>query len=1021
MPISWPFKSQSNDVPAMPGNTGLGEERMRVLLIAFLTLLFIGIITNLVYTLSQARQGVLQLQQLTSEKLVHVLEQQTSDSLSAVELALQSSSRSIALLSPQKRRHDETVHDILVSAIRHLPFVRAIWVLDAEGNMIHDSERLPGKYNLSDRDYFKIHRDKTTQGLYIDRPQLSKHGVWFIGVSLRISHPDGSFGGVIAAAVEPRQFHRFYESIKPGKDGVVSLLGTDGTLMLRVPDRHGIEGKKLDPLPSFVEMLPRANAGTYLAKSSVDNIERIYFYRRVAERPLVVLVGIGEREVLAPWRNAAQAYTAVSVAFLLLVCWLGYLGLHELRRRAVLHRALMSSESALTAAQKLARIGSWEFDLQRKKGKWSEEMFALLGMQKVPDSPPLSQFLEALHPDDRAEVESAFRQGRAWRGELRTNPDKGNVRYLYSSSAEQKNEKGEITAISGTLQDVTQRRFADEKLSLAARVFDHMQDGIVVTGVDGRIVAVNAAFERITGYPETQVLGRHAHMMRSDRHQDAFYRSILDAIEAGGEWRGEVWGKRKNGAAYLQWMTISVMRDNSGRRTGYVAVITDLSEITEANAQLTFLSTHDPLTRLPNRRLLNDRLQQAIDNVQPKHPAVAVLILNVDRLQRLNDSLGHDAGDTVLLEIAKRLIKCLPHGDTLARPGSDEFVILFTRFENNNDVITFAHQLLDEVAAPIHVQDQTLSVTASAGISVYPYDGTSASDLLKNADTALSHAKQNGPGTLRFFKSAMNAQALHWISIEHELRGALGRNELFLYYQPQVCLSNGSLCGAEALLRWNSPKLGMVMPAEFIPMAEDIGLIVQIGEWVIRQACAQAKAWQDTGHAPLVVAVNVSAQQVAAGTLVKVVESALTQSGLQPHYLEVELTESVLMRDTEMALQQIAALRELGVRVSLDDFGTGYSSLGYLSRFALDKLKIDQCFVRDIIADARSATIARVTIALAHGLGITVIAEGVENTEQLEYLRAAGCNEVQGFLIGRPAPPCQLAELQQNWRAISSG
>ncbi|MFC7518803.1 EAL domain-containing protein [Herbaspirillum sp. GCM10030257] len=992
---------------------------MRVLLIAFLTLLFIGIITNLIYTLSQARQGVLQLQQLTSEKLVHVLEQQTADSLNAVELALQSSSRSIALPSSQKRKDDEAVHDILVSAIRNLPFVRAIWVLDTEGDMIHDSERLPGKYNLSDRDYFKVHRETTTQGLYIDRPQLSKHGVWFIGVSLRISRPDGSFGGVIAAAVEPRHFHQFYKSIKPGNDGVVSLLGTDGTLMLRVPDQHGIEGKKLNPLPRFVGMLPHANVGSYSAKSSVDNVERIYFYRRVRGRPLVVLVGIGEREVLAPWRNAAQAYTAVSVAFLFLVCWLGYVGLHELRRRASLHKALVSSESALNAAQKLARIGSWEFDLQRKKGKWSEEMFALLAMQKTPDSPPLHQFLEALHPDDRTEVESAFRQGRAWLGELRTNPDKGPVRYLYFSSAEQKNERGETTAISGTLQDVTQRHFADEKLNLAARVFNHMQDGIVVTDIDGRIVAVNAAFERITGYPEMDVLGQHPTMLRSERHHDAFYRSILDAVETNGEWRGEIWGKRKNGAAYLQWMTISVMRDNAGRRTGYVAVITDLSEITEANAQLTFLSNHDPLTRLPNRRLLNDRLQQTIDNAQPEHPAVAVLILNVDRLQRLNDSLGHEAGDTVLWEIARRLIARLPHGDTLARPGSDKFVIVFTRFEDNNDVITFAHQLLDEIAAPILVQGRNLSVTASVGISVYPYDGIHASDLLKNADAALSNAKQYGPGTLRFFKSTMNAQALHWISIEHELRGALGRNELLLYYQPQVCLSNGRLCGVEALLRWDSPKLGMVMPADFIPMAEDIGLIVQIGEWVIRQACAQARDWQETGPAPLIVAVNVSAQQVAAGTLVQVVESALAQSGLQPRYLEIELTESVLMRDTEIALRQIAALRELGVRVSLDDFGTGYSSLGYLSRFALDKLKIDQCFIRDIIADTRSAAIARATIALAHGLGIRVIAEGVENAEQLEYLRAAGCDEVQGFLIGRPAPPSQLAELQMSWQAIS--
>jgi diguanylate cyclase (GGDEF)-like protein/PAS domain S-box-containing protein len=993
---------------------------MRALLIALLTLLFIGIITNLVYTLLQARQNVLQLQQLTSEKLVRVLEQQTADSLNAVELALQTSAFSIALLPPEKPGSDDAVHDILVSTIRHLPFVRAIWVLDADGNMIHDSERLPGKYNLSEREYFKVHQEKTAQGLYIDRPQLSKHGVWFIGVSLPVRHQDGTFGGVIAAAVEPKYFHRFYESVRPGNDGVVALFKTDGTLMLRMPDWEGVIGKKLDTQPRFVDMLQENSAGSYRAISNVDNIERMYLYRRVSGRPMVVLVGIGEREILAPWRKAAQAYTAVSVAFLLLVCWLGYLGLYELRRRTKLHKALEVSEEALNAAQRLARIGSWEFDLQRKTGKWSDEMFALLRMEKASEAPPFHEFLEVLHPDDRIEVAAAFSHGQGWRGELRSNPDKGPLRYLYASGTEHKDENDEVIKLSGTLQDVTERHLDNEKLNLASRVFDHMQDGIVVADIDGKIVAVNTAFERITDYTEAEVIGQRPRFLRSERHDKAFYRSIVEAMEVQEQWRGELWGRRKGGASYMQWVTISVMRDNAGRRTGYVSVITDLSRIMEANAQLDFLSNHDPLTRLPNRRLLNDRLQQVIDNAHSGHPAAAVLILNVDRLQRINDSLGHDAGDAVLAGIAERLYRRLPHGDTLARPGSDEFVILFTRFEDNNDVIIFARQLLDEVAAPMQVEATTLSVTASVGISVYPYDGKSTSDLLKNADAALSHAKQHGPGTLRFFKPDMNAQALHWISIEHELRGALRRNELFLYYQPQVCLNDGSLCGAEALLRWNSPRLGMVMPAEFIPMAEDIGLIVEIGEWVIRQACAQAKAWQDAELAPMAVAVNVSAQQFSAGTLVQIIESALAQSGLQSRFLEVELTESVLMRDTEMALQQIAALRKIGVRVSLDDFGTGYSSLGYLSRFTLDKLKIDRCFVRDITVDARSAAIARATIALAHGLGITVIAEGVENREQLEYLRTAGCDEVQGFLIGCPTSPGKLFELQLSWQSTLS-
>jgi diguanylate cyclase (GGDEF)-like protein/PAS domain S-box-containing protein len=995
-------------------NINFGKKRMRALLITLLILLSIGIISNLVYTLYQAKWGVMQAQRITSEKLVHVLEQQTADSFNSIELALQSSARSIALLPHRGQGHEQNAHKILVSVTRLLPFVRAMWVLDREGNMIHDSERLPGKYNLADRNYFKVHLEQKTQGLYIERPLLSKHGVWFIGVSMRIDNSDGSFGGVIATAIEPRYFNRLYETIKPGTDGVVSLLSTEGTLMLRVPNPLGVEGTTLNPPPHFIEMLPRVSAGSYRARSSVDGIDRIYFYRRVQGRPLVVLIGIGEREVLAPWRDAAQTYSAISFVFLLIVSWLGYRGLQELRRRAMLHQALIASESALTAAQRIARLGSWEYDLKSAIGKWSNLMFSLLQMESVTESPSMSEFLAAFHWEDRSEIEAALKQGRAWNGHLRTNPDRGALRHMYCNSAELRNDKGEVTAISGTLQDVTERHLTAEKLRLAARVFNHMQDGIVVTDIEGKIVAVNTAFERITGYTEKEVLQQRSQMLRSDRHDDTFYRSILLAIELGGEWRGEVWGKRKCGASYLQWLTISGMRDAAGRKTGYVAVLTDLSSITEANAQLSFLSNHDPLTKLPNRRLLNDRLQQAIDNAPPRFPEIALLILNVDRLQRLNDSLGHDAGDAVLSEIAKRLLELLPHGDTLARPGSDEFVLVLTHFEDNNDVITLAHQLLDKIAAPMDVQGRLLSVTASIGISVYPYDGNNTSDLLKNADAALSHAKQQGPGTLRFFKPDMNAEALHWISIEHELRGALCRTEFTLHYQPQFRLSDGRLSGAEALLRWSSPKLGMVMPNEFIPMAEDLGLIVQIGEWVLRQACVQAKTWQDEGTVSVAVAVNVSAQQFATGKLVQTVVDALASSGLQPCYLEIELTESVLMQDTEMALQQIAALRELGVRVSLDDFGTGYSSLGYLSRFTLDKLKIDQCFIRNITSDTRSAAIARATIALAHGLGINVIAEGVENSEQLEYLRAAGCEEVQGYFFGRPVSPLDFLKMHLN-------
>ncbi|WP_164932017.1 EAL domain-containing protein [Janthinobacterium sp. 17J80-10] len=996
------------------------EQHLRRLIAFFSALIILAILANLVFSLTQSRWNVLTERGNTAQKLVQVLEEQTSGSINAVELALQAITKSLQLLPAQSPDRKRMVQEIMEGNIRNLPFVRAIWVLDSEGNMIHDSQQLPGRYNLSDREYFRLHRDNPAHGLYIDRPILSKLGVWFIAISTRISRPDGSFGGVVVAAFEPKYLERFYESIKIGKDGVVTLLGIDGTLMLRVPLMEGVYGEKLNPLPKFIQMLPSANAGSYQSKSSIDAVERMYFYRRVTGRPLVVAVGIGENEALAAWRSFAQSHVVASLAFVLVIAMLTYLTLHEVNKRAALHRALRERESALAHAQQLAYIGSWRMELKTMAVQWSLEMYRLLGIDAVNVSPTLAKFLMFFHPEDRQAIERSVQDGRAWSGELRSDPALGPLRHFHAYGTEIRDAGGNVTALAGTLQEVTERRRSDEKLHLAARVFEHTRDGIIITDAENNIVAVNAAFERITGYREAEVLGNNPRMLHSDRHDAAFHRALWDSLQKTGQWRGEIWNRRKNGEIYPEWLIVSAIRDAQNRATGYVGVFTDLSEIKEANEQLEFLINHDPLTRLPNRSLLKDRLQQAIDAAQVNHHQVALLLLNIDRLQRINDSIGHDAGDALLQEMARRLLANVQAGDTLARMGSDEFVLVLTHFENTDDIITRAMRLLDTVAAPCVISSHALTVTASIGIAIYPDDAIKPGDLLRNADAALSHVKQAGRNGFRFFTAEMNARALHLVSLEHQLRSALARNELSLHYQPQVCLKDSRICGAEALIRWNTAELGMISPADFIPMAEDTGLIVAIGEWAIRTACSQNKAWQDAGLPPLAVAVNVSMHQITAGTLPDIIRDALQQSDLAPHCLEIELTESVLMHETEMAMRQIAELRQMGVKVSLDDFGTGYSSLAYLSRFSFDKLKIDQCFVRNIMTDHKSAAIAHATIALAHGLDIIVIAEGVETKEQLEYLRGGRCDEIQGFLVSPPVPARELAAFLAKSAGISS-
>ena len=554
-------------------------------------------------------------------------------------------------------------------------------------------------------------------------------------------------------------------------------------------------------------------------------------------------------------------------------------------------------------------------------------------------------------------------------------------------------------------------REAEQRLRLSAHIFASTAESIMMTNASGEIIGVNAAFEQVTGYTEQEVLGRNPRLLASGRHDDAFYHAIYASLNSNGQWRGDIWNRRKNGQVYPERMVINMVHDRDGAINAFVSVSSDVSALRAAHHQVDFLSNHDPLTLLPNRTVLTERTRHAIAAARDGNRQIALLLFNLDRLQRINDSLGHETGDAMLQEMARRAGLLAGPGDVLAHLGSDEFVLLLTECLDSDAIISAARRLIDAISRPVQVGGHDLILTASVGISIYPRDGTNPSELLKAADVALSHMKDTGRNGFRFYKGEMNTHALRWMSLETHLRRAIERGELSLNYQPQVSIADGRICSMEALLRWRSPELGQVPPGDFIALAEDTGMILPIGNWVIRQACLQNKAWQDAGLVPLRVAVNVSAHQFMAGTVPAVVADALRESGLEARYLEVELTESVMMHDSEATAAQLSALTDMGVSISLDDFGTGYSSLGYLSRFMLDKLKIDQTFVRNITTEPRSAAIAQATVALAHGLSLVVIAEGVETEGQLAFLSAIGCDEVQGYLFSRPVPADDMASL----------
>lgn len=559
-------------------------------------------------------------------------------------------------------------------------------------------------------------------------------------------------------------------------------------------------------------------------------------------------------------------------------------------------------------------------------------------------------------------------------------------------------------------------RESEHRLELARQVFDSTQEAIMMTDACANIVAVNPAFERITGYSEAEAMGKNPRFLRSGRQDASFYRAMWDSLERHGQWRGELWNRRKNGEVFPEHSSISAVRDDAGKLTAYVSVSSDMSALKAAHNQLDFLSNHDALTQLPNRSLFHDRLQQSIAAARSSGRQLALLLVNVDRLSRINESLGHAAGDALLREVARRARDIAGPLDTVARLSGDEFVLLLSSCDDTEDIIFSARRLIDAVAQPHSVDGHDVVVTGSVGISVFPRDGDAPGDLLKAADAALAHQKEAGRNGFHFFKGEMNDQALRWLALETRLRRAIARGELALHFQPQVARGDGRVLGMEALLRWDSPELGRISPIDFIPLAEDTGLILPIGEWVIRQACLQNKAWQDASLPRVPVAVNVSAHQFKAGTVPAVVRAALRESGLEARYLEVELTESVMMGDTTAAEAQLAELRAMGVSLALDDFGTGYSSLGYLSRFSLDKLKIDQAFVRNITLDPRSAAIAQATIALAEGLALRVVAEGVETVDQRDFLGRIGCDVLQGYLYSPPVPAGEMQALLRSGR-----
>jgi diguanylate cyclase (GGDEF)-like protein/PAS domain S-box-containing protein len=617
-------------------------------------------------------------------------------------------------------------------------------------------------------------------------------------------------------------------------------------------------------------------------------------------------------------------------------------------------------------------------------------------------------WLARMHTDDRdwalRKARSALAQARDTELEYRMLTADGRTVWLRDSFSVIQDEGGQVS-LQGFLFDITTRKRAEEQLRLAGEVFQSSGEAIVITDGDMRILSVNPAFTTVSGYTADEALGQTPYgLSRGIRSQERD-REIWTRVWEQGYWQGEVWDRRRNGDVYPKWLSVSVVRDTNGRPVNYIEIFSDISERKEREERVRHLAHHDFLTDLPNRVLLNDRITQAISLAERNRTQVAVMFLDLDRFKTVNDSLGHTVGDKMLQEVARRLRGSMRSSDTVSRQGGDEFVILIPDMADAADVARAAQKILNAVAHPYSIDGHELATTPSVGISVYPNDGRDVETLLKNADAAMYHAKESGRNNYQFFTPDMNTRALERLSLERSLRRAIDREELRLHYQPQYDVRTRQIVGVEALVRWEHPDLGLLPPGRFIRFAEETGLILSMGEWVLREACRQNRAWQTQGLPPVRIAVNISAVQFRNTTLSQTVRNALEQADLESRWLVLEVTESVIMQDVERVTDSLEQLKALGLELAIDDFGIGYSSLSYLKRFPIDRLKIDQSFVRDITSDKDDAAITSAIIGLTRNLGLRTIAEGVETREQLEFLQLHGCDEAQGFLFSKPLPP----------------
>ena len=932
---------------------------------------------------------------------------------------------------------------------KDIPQIYSFWLIDAAGRVVFTTQQVDvSGVNYSDREYFKAHMNGEDFNVgRMTRGRIDK--VWFFSLSKRLTDRDGNFCGVLLAAMRTDFFEALYSRLGLGPKDNIAIFRPDGAIVARRQvSRMADAGPSVAGHPLFIEYASNPMAGVYEGPSPIDHVNRSGAYRSVEGWPLIVASATDMDRLLASWRGRSVCSAAYCAAMLFALGFLTWWGCRRIKgeMRALAFAAEAGEKNALLLSEvQVANANlmttqiylrsmmdniphlTWLKDAEGRYLAINRAFARFLRLNDVDEGIGKTDLdLQSKEPAENYRADDAeVMASRQQKYVVEKAFDGDRVFWVETFKTPIIDADGNVFGTAGISSDITERKWAENELQVAATTFEASLDGIMITDPDGVILRVNQAFTKTTGYSAEEVLGRTPSILKSGRHDPAFYAEMWWTLLETGSWQGEIWDRRKDGEVYPKWLRITVVKAADGTVTHYVGVHTDITEEKTAEDMIKNLAFYDPLTQLPNRRLLMDRLRQTLAASIRSGREGALLFIDMDNFKTVNDTLGHDKGDLLLKEVARRLSTCVREGDTAARLGGDEFVVML---EGLNEIPAEAAAQAEAVGAKIlatlgkvyAIAGQEIRSTPSIGITLFGNQRENIDELLKQADIAMYKAKSAGRNAMYFFAPALDAAVKLRVTLEADLRNGIGTDQLLLHYQPQMDVE-GRLIGAEALVRWRHPDRGLVSPAEFIPLAEETGLILPLGNWVLETACKQLAAWAtQRGRADLTVAVNVSAGQFRQPDFVDQVLNTINNTGANPTRLKLELTESLLIENVQDIIGKMQALKGHGVGFSLDDFGTGYSSLSYLKRLPLDQLKVDQSFVRDILIDPNDAAIARTVVALAESMGLGVIAEGVEIAEQRNFLSDIGCYLYQGYFYSKPLPVDAFEQFASSCRSLYS-